>query len=164
MMPALPDFQKYNPVKWLLSSSGDFEIKGILFQTQYWMAVVIVILIFLLLFTIARIRHLYVHWNLGKASMSFLFWGFMLALILEGFLWIAGRTLLTEVIGWKTAPKPIGTALDMGRERLVDVLGATEEIPETNASVKPTKESVLLEFQNLSSEDVIEIKAQICKP
>jgi len=161
---SLPNIQKFNPVTWLLSSSGTYEVKGILFETQYWMAVVIVILIFLLLFTIARIRYLYIHWNFGRSAWSMLFWGFLLALVLEGFLWIAGRTVLTEVLGWRNAPKPIGTALDLGRSRLINVLGETSEIPEGKAKEMSTKESLILDYGRLSSDEALEVKKMICKP
>ena len=128
------------------------------------MAGVIVLLIFLLLFTIARVRWLYVNWNLGKSAYSMLFWGFLLALILEGFLWIGGKSFLTVVLGWKNAPKPISTALDVGRGRLVDVLGETEEIPESLANESPTYQSIISDYENLSSEDKEAVKSFICAP
>ena len=94
-----------------------FKVRNLDIEPTYWQAFAIVFLLFLLVLTIARVRYLYVHWNLGKSSLSFLFWGFVLSLIFEGFLFISGKTLLTEVWGWKNAPKPLSTALDEGRNR-----------------------------------------------
>ena len=82
-----------------------------------------------------------------------LFWGFLLALIVEGFLILSGRTLLTEVIGWKNAPKPVSTVLDIGRERLVTVLGVTEEIPNSAAYETTTYQSVIGDFESLTLEE-----------
>ncbi|KKQ51317.1 hypothetical protein A2865_03040 [Candidatus Woesebacteria bacterium RIFCSPHIGHO2_01_FULL_39_17] len=151
-------------LKILNKSFGTYNVRGIYIEPTYWMAGVIVLLIFLLLFTIARVRWLYVHWNLGKSAYSMLFWGFLLALILEGFLWIGGKSFLTVVLGWKNAPKPISTALDVGRGRLVDVLGETEEIPESLANESPTYQSIISDYENLSSEDKEAVKSFICAP
>ena len=93
-----------------------------------------------------------------------IFWGFLLALILEGFLLLSGRTMLTEILGWKNAPKPISTALDVTRTKLVKVLGVTEEIPESAADEKPTFQSVFYDFENLSSGEKEEARSLICKP
>lgn len=151
-------------LNFLNKSFGVYNIKGIYIEPTYWMAGVIVLLIFMLLFTIARIRWLYVHWNLGRPAYSMLFWGFLLALIFEGFLWISGKTILTEILGWKNAPKPISTALDVGRERLMNVLGESQEIPESVASEPPTFQTVVSDFQNLSDEDAEQVRSFICRP
>ena len=150
--------------KLLNKSFGVYNIKGIDVEPTYWMAIAIVVLIFLLLFTLARVRYLYVHWNLSKTSLAFLFYGFLFALILEGFLIIGGRTLFTEIMGWKSAPKPISTFLDAGREKLVDVLGVTEEIPASYARETPTFQSVVGDYENLSLEDKESVKIFICEP
>jgi len=71
---------------------------------------------------------------------------------------------LTVVLGWKNAPKPISTALDVGRGRLVDVLGETEEIPESLANESPTYQSIISDYENLSSEDKEAVKSFICAP
>src|SRR3989344_1958824 len=151
-------------LRFLNKSFGVYNIRGIYVEPTYWMAGAIILLIFLLVFTIARIRYLYVHWSMGKQNISMLFWGFLLALIVEGFLILSGRTLLTEVIGWKNAPKPVSTVLDIGRERLVTVLGVTEEIPNSAAYETPTYQSVIGDFENLTSEDKEALINFICKP
>lgn len=153
-----------NVLKFLNKSFGTYNVKGIYIEPTYWMAIVIVILIFMMLMTIARVRYLYVHWNLSRTSLAFLFYGFLFALILEGFLIIGGRTLFTEIIGWKNAPKPIGTFLETGREKLVDVLGITEEVPSSYAQEAPSYQSVIGDFEYLSFEDKESVKSFICEP
>ena len=142
----------------------NFKIGNLQLSPEYWQAVVIVLLLFALVLTFARMRYLYLHWSFGKSSIAMIFWGFLFALILEGFLLIGGKTLLTEVLGWKNAPKPISTFLDAGRAKLVQVLGVTDEIPHTAASELPTSLSVVSDFQSLSSEDAEEVKLLICEP
>ena len=153
-----------NTLKLLNKSFGTYNVKGIYVEPTYWMAIVIVILIFLLLMTIARVRYLYVHWHLSRNTLSFLFYGFLFALILEGFLILGGRTLFTEILGWKDAPKPISTILDSGRNRLIKVLGETEEVPSSFAEVSPTYQSLVGDFENLSPEDRESVRSFICKP
>jgi len=93
-----------------------------------------------------------------------LFWGFLLALILEGFLILSGRTLFTEIVGWKNAPKPILNALDAGRNKLVDVLGVTDQIPTSTAREDPTLYDVISDFQSLSPDEAEKIRSMICQP
>lgn len=143
---------------------GIYNVHGIYVEPTYWMAGAIVFLLFLLVFTLARLRYLYVHWNLGKSSISMLFWGFILAMIVEGFLIVFGRTMLTEVLGWENAPKPISTALEAGRSRLVDVLGVTDEVPSTYAGEKPTYQSFLNSYESLGPDDKQKIKSFVCQP
>ena len=104
------------------------------------------------------------HWHLNRNTLSFLFYGFLFALILEGFLILGGRTLFTEILGWQNAPKPISTILDSGRNRLVKVLGETEEVSSSLAQEAPTYQSLVGDFENLSSEDKESVKSFICKP
>jgi hypothetical protein len=143
----------------LNKSLGVYTFKGIQVEPTYWMAGTIVILIFMLLFTLARLRYLYVHWNLGKSSISMIFWGFILAMVIEGFLIISGKSLLTLVFGWESAPKPISTVLDVGRSRLINVLGAQDEDTNINPSAK-----LILEYQQLSTEEATVIKSFVCEP
>ena len=152
-----------NVLKLLNKSFGTYNIKGIDVEPTYWMAIAIVFLIFLLLLTVARVRYLYVHWNLSRTSLAFLFYGFLFALILEGFLVIGGRTLFTEILGWENVPKPISTFLDTGRQKLVNVLGITEEVPASFAQETPTYQSVMSNYESLSIEDQESIRDFICK-
>ena len=151
-------------LRFLNKSFGVYNIRGIYVEPTYWMAGAIVLLIFLLLFTVARIRWLYVHWNLGKSSMSMLFWGFLLAFIVEGFFILGGRTLFTEILGWKSEPKPISTLLDISRAKMIGVMGVTDEIPDSSAKEPPTYQSIVGDFESLSSDDKEAAKNFICAP
>lgn len=93
-----------------------------------------------------------------------MFWGFLLALILEGFLIIGGKTAVTQILGWKNAPKPILTALDAGRSKLVDVLGVTTSIPSSMAEEKPSLDEAVSLFQKLTPSDSQKIRTLICAP
>jgi len=139
------------------------EVGELIFAPNYLQAAAIVGLLFLLVLTLARLRRMYVDWSL-KGSMTMVFLGFMLALVLEGFLILGGRTALTEFLGWKSAPKPIQKALDTGREKLVDVLGVTEEVPASLAKEEATYESVVDAIQSLPPETNAKVKKLICTP
>ena len=147
-----------------LTKTFNFKLGNLDVSPQYWHAITIVFLLFLLVLTIARVRYLFIHWSLGKSAISMIFWGFLLALILEGFLLISGRTFLTEVIGWRNAPKPISTALDVGRAKLVKVLGVTDEIPDSLANEPPSFSSVMGDFQQLSEEEKQKLRTIMCNP
>jgi len=140
------------------------EVGGLIFTPSYLHAAAIVFLIFLLILTLARLRKLYIGWSLGKSAIAMLFWGFMLALIVEGFLLIGGRTILTEILGWENAPKPIANVLDMGREKLVDVLGVNQEIPQSVADEPASVESMIGEYQSLPPDEAEEFKKILCAP
>jgi len=129
---------------------------------NYLHAFAIVFLLFLLVLTLARLRRMYVHWSFkGAAGMVTI--GFALAFIIEGFLLLSGRTLFTEIIGWDNAPKPLSNALEIGRERLVDVLGVTDEIPESEAiNIESTQ--VINLFSTLDSSEAKKVKDVVCTP
>lgn len=143
-------------LNFLNNSLGVYDVRGLEVEPTYWQAGVILMLVFLLIFTFARMRYLYVHWSLGRSAWAMLFWGFILALIFEGFLIISGRTLFTEVLGWKSAPKPISTLLTISRNNLVDVLGVMEEIP--------TAQSVMDDYESLTQKEMENINRSICLP
>lgn len=145
-------------------SIGVYNIKGIYVEPTYWMVLIIVFLMFLLLLTLARLRYLYIHWSLNRPALSFLFYGFLLALIFEGFFILGGRTIFTEILGWKEAPKPISTILEIGRHKLVQVLGTSEDIPASQARQNPDYESVISEYQRLSPEEAKRVQDFICRP
>jgi hypothetical protein len=141
-----------------------FSVWGMDVYPTYWQAATILLLIFLLIFTLARMRYLYVHWHLSKTSLAMMFWGFVLTIILEGFLWLSGRTVLTTVLGWKNPPKPIAATLDTGREHLRDVLGETAEIDSAKADTPPTYQTVVFEYKELSEEDKETVQKFVCEP
>lgn len=148
----------------IINKTIDLKIRNFYISPTYWQAAAIVFLIFLLVWTLARLRHMYVNWSLSKSSLAMLFWGFLLTLILEGFLILGGRTLFTEILGWKDPPKPISIALDAGRSRLINVLGVTDEIPQSVASELSTTEAIISDFQSLGIEEANEVRSLICAP
>ena len=126
----LPDF---------FGKTLNIDLGSIKFAPNYMQAGLIILLLFFLILVVAQLRNKFVTWSM-KGSMMGIFFGFLLALILEGFLIIGGKTAVTELFGWKEAPKPVAVALDMGKEKLVNVLGVTDEIPSSFASEKvPTQ-------------------------
>ncbi len=143
----------------IVNKTFNFKVGQVDIDPTYWQAAVILFLLFLLVLTLARMRYLFLHWSLGKSSIAMVFWGFLLALIVEGFLLIGGRTLLTELIGWRNPPKPISTALDAGRAKLVNVLGEEDEQVELT-----TYSSVVESFQLLGPSEKDKARTFICEP
>ena len=141
----------------------DLNFGNFSFSPSYIQAAGIVFLLFLLVLTLARVRRLYVKWNLSSAT-SMIFIGFVLALILEGFLILGGRTMLTEILGWENAPKPLRNVLIAGRTKMAEVLGITEEIPDSYAEGVPDLYDVITEFQSLNPDDAEKFRSMICVP
>lgn len=161
-LPPLPP-QVQAVVDKLLNPYADIPLPGgLYFSPNLLQAILVVFLIFLLIITFASLRHRYLGWHI-KGILPGLGFGFALALILEGFLLIGGKTVLTEVIGWKSAPKPISTALDSGRSKLVDVLGVTAPIPESNACTLQNASSIHDAIDQLPQKEKDILKASICK-
>lgn len=148
----------------LNKSFGTYTVKGWEIEPTYWEAGAIVILIFLLIVTLARLRYIYVEWHFDRQNFSFLFYGFVLALILEGFLIISGRTFLSATLGWRSAPKPISTFIDFGRNKMSQVLGAQISVQDSVAKANPTAKSVVTDYFNLSKADAKKVQSQICTP
>lgn len=124
---------------------------------------IIILLLFLLVLVLAQFRRHFLNWSF-KGALFGVFWGFVLALILEGFLALSGRTALTEILGWKTAPKPIANILDLGREKLVQVLGSQTEVPNSYAQNVATGGDLIREFQNLNPTEAKRVRQIICAP
>ena len=125
------------------------------FAPTYVQAGAVIVLLFLLVISLAQFRHHFVKWSL-KGGWIGLFFGVLLTLIVEGFLLVNGHTALTSLLGWKTAPKPISTALDLGKEKLTDTL----ELEIKN----PTSKDVITTMQSLNPDEIRKIKAIICTP
>ncbi len=121
----------------------------------YIQAGAIIFLLFLLVVSLAQFRQHFVKWSM-KGGLVGLFFGVLLTLILEGFLLLSGHTAITGVLGWKTAPKPISTALDLGKEKLTKVLGVGTD--------NPTSNDVITIMQSLPPSEISKIKAIICTP
>jgi len=151
-----------NPVQ-SLSQSFNFNVGKLSLSTSYIQAGAIVVLLFLLVLSMASFRRHLIGWSLRGALFG-LFFGFLLALIFEGFLIIGGKTAITELVGWKNAPKPIANLLDSGRTKLVQVLGVTQEIPTLIAKENPTVEEAIGVFQSLDPQESAKVRKMICEP
>ena len=147
----------------ILGSSLQFNVGNLNISTSYLQAGAIVVLLFLLVLSLASFRRHLLGWSI-KGALFGLFFGFLLALIFEGFLVVGGRTALTELAGWKNAPQPIQAALDAGRAKLVQVLGVTEEVPQSVAKEDPTIEDAINLFQSLDPSESAKVRQMICKP
>lgn len=145
-----------------LSKSFDLNLGKMSLPVTYLEAGAIVFLIFLLILMMAQFRRHYVDWSL-KGGVAGIFFGFLLALILEGFLLIGGKTAITEVLGWKNAPKPIQVALDAGRGKLIQVLGIQDQIPSSYARENVTVQSAVETLQSLNPSDMKKVKALLCQ-
>lgn len=140
-----------------------FKIGNFEFSPTYLQAAAIVFLTFLLIFTLARLRKLYVRWSFSGAH-AFLFIGFLLALIIEGFFIIGGRTVITEILGWKNPPKPVASVLDFSKEKIADVLGVKKEIPTSYAQTELSSEEFYTLYDSLAGEEKEKLKELICTP
>jgi len=135
---------------------------GFVFAPSYFQAIAIVVLIFLLILTLGQLRKRYFGWHISGILPGVMF-GFSIALIIEGLLIVGGRTILTEILGWKSAPKPIVNVLDAGRNQLVDVLGVSSEIPSLNAAVKPTIGGIMDQYSKLGIDEQDGLRSIVCK-
>ena len=147
----------------VLGESIDLNFGGISFSPSLLQAGAIVALVFLLLLSVAQLRRHFIDWSV-KGALFGIFIGFFLALILEGFLIIGGRTALTELLGWKSPPKPIANVLEVGRAKLISVLGVTDEIPSSEAIASPTSEDAIKILQTLDPNEMKKVKNLICTP
>lgn len=146
-----------------LFKSIDFQLGNFNIATNLIQAVAVVFLLFLLILMIAQMRRRFVDWHLSGAMGGVAF-GFFLAIIIEGLLIVGGRTILTETLGWKSAPKPISNALDAGRGKLVNVLGVSESVPTTKASEKATIGGIMEKYETLSTSEQESLQAIMCNP
>ena len=144
----------------LLGRTFDIPIGKTVISPSYFYAAAIVFLLFLLVLTLAQVRRHFLNWSL-KGGIFGIALGFFLALILEGFLIIGGKTVVTEILGWKNAPKPILTVLEAGRNKLVNVLGVTDEI-EVSKAEDLAQTKVIKEYQTLTPDEQDLVRYQIC--
>lgn len=139
------------------------NVGNISIPIPYWQAFLIVALIFVLIISLAMFRRHKVDWSF-KGALFGIFFGFLLALFLEGFLILGGKTALTSVLGWKNAPPAITQALDAGRSRLIKVLGVdTATIPSSFAKDSPTVQGAVEMLQSLNPADTKTVRSIFCK-
>lgn len=146
----------------ILTKTIDLNLGNFSFSPAYWEAGLIIFLVFLLVLSMAQFRRHLLDWSLKGAGFG-VFFGFLLALVLEGFLLLSGKTALLEVLGWKNPPKPIANALEMGKAQLIKVLGASD-IKMSLADEKKTESSVIKDYQSLTPSEQKKVKALICQP
>lgn len=147
-----------------LPQNLNLNIGGLSFSPSYFQAGAIVFLLFLLLIMMAQVRRHLLDWSL-KGAVFGVFFGILIAFLVEGFLIIGGKTALTEVLGSKNVPPQVLSAIDVGRSQLVNVLGiSTEDIPSSLAREKPSVDNVVKSLQSLSPSDVKKAKSIICAP
>ncbi len=144
--------------------SGKFNLSLGKFSlpVTYIQAAIVVGLVFLLILFFAKFRRHAVDWSL-KGAVFGVFFGFLLALLIEGFLIIGGKTVLSSVLGWKNAPAPISIALDAGRSKLIQVLGISDEIPTSFAKEDATVNEAIDVLQGLNPSDSKKVKAIYCQ-
>lgn len=152
-----------NKVSELLGKTININLGKFSMPVPYIEVGAIVFLLFLLVLSLAQFRRHYIDWSF-KGALFGVFFGFLLALTLEGFLIIGGKTAFTEVLGWKNAPKPLQVALDSGRTKLIKVLGISDSIPSSSAKENLSTTDVVNSIQSLSPKDRQEIKNLICTP
>lgn len=144
--------------------SGHFDLNLGKFNlpVQYWQAIAIVVLLFVLVLLLAKFRRHAVDYSL-KGAVFGIFFGFLLALILEGFLIISGRTAITSVLGWKNPPKAVANVLDTGRDKLIQVLGISTTIPSSFAKDTVSVQNAIEVMQSLNPADTKKVKSIICQ-
>ncbi len=146
----------------LLFGQFDLNFGKLSFPISYAQAALIVFLIFILILMMAQFRRHFVDWSL-KGALFGIFFGFLLALVLEGFLIIGGRTALTGILGWKNPPAPISLALDAGRNKLIQVLGIKDQVPSSFASGNATVTGAIELLQSLNPADIKKVKTIFCQ-
>lgn len=147
----------------IISKTFDLNFGRFTVSPSYLQAGLVLILVFVIILGIAQYRRHMVNWSL-KGALFGIFIGFVLALILEGFLIIGGKTVLTQTLGWKNAPKPLLNLLDIGKTKLVEVLGIKDQIPFSQAETIKTPNEIISEIQSLTAKGAQTVKSAICKP
>lgn len=141
---------------------GSFSLPGGgAFSPTYFQAAIVLVAVFVFILAFAMFQRRQHQENIKNTIPSVAF-GFALALVLEAVLLIGGRTMFTELLGWKDAPKPISNALDASRNRLVDVLGVTEAVPESKANTPATVDEIVKDYESLKSSEKESLQTLIC--
>lgn len=134
---------------------GNFNI-----PIPYVEVTAIVFLVFLLILSMAQFRRHWVDWSF-KGALFGIFFGILLTITVESFLLTKGKTVVTELVGWKNAPKPITRVLDVGRGKLIQVLGSQDASASAEIGVPI---GALQVFQSLKPDERKKIQTLICEP
>jgi hypothetical protein len=89
-------------------------------------AVVIVVLVFFIILVLAKMSRSYMEWYMSN-WMIFLILGFILAIFVEGLFLVGGKTIFTEILKIKRAPRPVQRVIDSGRNRLFEVVCSEDQ-------------------------------------
>ncbi len=100
-------------------STFNLKLGSLTISPNYITAFFVILLIFLLIFSFARMHRLFVHWSFKGGVIGVLL-GVLLTLTIEGFFIMSGSTVLTAALGWKNAPKPVAKLLDESKLKLHD--------------------------------------------
>lgn len=102
-----------------ISSSVDFSQN----DTK---AGIIVVLVFFIILVLAKMSRSYMEWYMSNWSI-FLILGFILAIFVEGLFLVSGKTIFTEILKIKRAPRPIQRVIDSGNSRLIEVVCSEDQ-------------------------------------
>lgn len=144
------------------------KIEGILASYSFsssanFQAAVIVVTVFLIAVLLGVTRRHIVSWTMSGAWFGFVF-GIIFILGLEATFLVGGRTALFEATVNEKAPPQLRAFLEDGKRNLVRVLGlTTEEIPTSVAQELPSSQSILNDFQSLSSLESETVRSAICR-
>jgi len=150
-----------NAAKFLMGQFN-FNLGNFSFSVLYIEVAALVFLIFLLIVTMAQLRRHNIDWSIKGILFGTIF-GFLLALVLEGFLITKGGTVLTGIFGWKNAPAPISIALDAGKSKLIQVLGASDQTSAPLVKENSTVTSAVQVLQSLDPTDIKKVKTIFCQ-
>ena len=128
-----------------LALPGGFNI-----APNYVQAGAVVLLLFVLVLMMGQLRHRLLDWHM-KGFLPGIAFGFIMALIIEGFLLVGGKTAFISVLGWENPPAPIGGVIDSGHGKLVELL--QEEV---------SVEKLHKNYQDLDNDQQLELQELIC--
>ena len=126
-----------------LAGQFSFSLGNLSFSVPYIEVAALVFLIFLLIVTMAQLRRHNIDWSI-KGIVFGTFFGFLLALTLEGFLITKGGTALTG-------------------NKLIQVLGASDKITTPTTIQNSTVTGAVQFLQNLSPGDIKKVKTIFCQ-
>lgn len=121
---------------------------GLSLAPTYWEAGLVILLLFLLVLSLGRVRRHIVDWHFRGLFPGIII-GVLITVAIEGFLLVGENSLL----GWKEAPKPVSEVLDVGHNKLVGVLGSSSEI---------NLDTITQSIENLNSDDFQKLQSKIC--
>lgn len=146
-----------------LPGQFNFSLGSFYFSLPYIEVAILVFLIFLLIITWAQLRRHNIDWSLKGILFGTIF-GFLLALVLEGFLITQGGTVITGVLSWRSAPAPISIVLDAGRNKLIQVLGIKDQVTSALVKENVTVTTAIDFLQSMNPGDIKKVKTIFCQP